>query len=272
MRRAVALAAAAALIALVGAVCGIGGGLFAVPLLHYAFGLGLRSSVATSLALVLATGLAATTTELLHPAGALRWGAALPLIAGALVGAKLGYLVSKRLPDVGLKALFLVAMGAAGLRMWLVPAGPDAPALGAGDLELGRALAVAGVGVLAGMVAPLLGIGGGLVAVPGLLLLAPELGSLGARAASLAMTVPNAARSLALYGKEPGVIDRRAAWPFAAGALVGGALGVRLVHVPGMVRIGQLALGGILLFTAARFGLDVARWARRGPLGGLRRP
>ena len=75
-----------------------------------------------------------------------------------------------------------------------------------------------------------------------------------------------------LYRREPGVIDHAVAWPFAAGALAGGAAGVQLVHLPGMVRVGQVLLGGILLFTAARFGLDVARWVRKGPLGGLRRP
>ena len=39
-------------ISLLAAVCGIGGGLFAVPILHYAYRLSLKASVATSLALV----------------------------------------------------------------------------------------------------------------------------------------------------------------------------------------------------------------------------
>jgi uncharacterized membrane protein YfcA len=269
-RRAVALAAAGALIAAVGALCGIGGGLFAVPLLHYVFHLELRRSVATALALVFATGLAATVTELLHEGNALRWGVAVPLIVGALGGAQLGYWVSRRLPELGLKTLFLVALGAAGLRIWLMPAGILAPLPGAGELDLARLLVVVVVGVFAGMVAPLLGIGGGLVAVPGLLFFVPDLGSLGARAASMAMTVPNAARSLVLYGRE-GVVDRAAALAFSAGALVGGAVGVQLVHVDGMARVGQLLLGGILLATAARFGVDVARRLGTGPLAHLRR-
>ncbi|MEZ6017831.1 MAG: sulfite exporter TauE/SafE family protein [Planctomycetota bacterium] len=262
--RAAGLVIAGALIAVVGAVCGIGGGLFAVPLLHYGFGLPLRRSVATSLALVFATSTAATLAELVHADGALLWSVALPLIGGALVGSKYGFKLSKRIPDLALKGLFLVALSLVGARMWWMPAGPIQPAPGAHVLAALEVASVIVLGLLAGAIAPLLGIGGGLVVVPGLLFLLPDIGGLGARAASLAMAVPNAARSLQLYARE-GAIEKGPALWFAGGALVGGVLGVELVHIPGVARLGQLLLGGILLVTAARFGVDIARRLGRPP-------
>lgn len=271
-RRDMALIAAGALISIIGAICGIGGGLFAVPLLHYVFKLPLRRSVATSLALVFATGLAATGAELLHQGDALRWNIALALIAGALLGAQYGFVVSKRLNEVTLKGLFLVALAVVGVRMWLMPASSVHPTLTAGELDVLQLGAVLALGLLAGTIAPMLGIGGGLVAVPGLLLLLPDAGSLGARAASLAMAVPTAARSLHLYWRE-GSVERRVAGFFAGGALIGAVLGVQLVHIDGVARLGQILLGSILLLTATRFGVDISRRLRAArATGAVTRP
>ena len=75
-----------------GAVCGLGGGLFAVPLLHYVFKLPLRRAVATGLCLVCATAVSSTTAEFLHEDSALLWEVVLPLVGGALVGAQIGFL------------------------------------------------------------------------------------------------------------------------------------------------------------------------------------
>ncbi len=87
--RALFLFLSGAVIAFIGAICGIGGGLFAVPLLHYVFKLPLRVSVATSLCLVAANAYSSTATELLRGDSALLWDVVLPLIGGALVGAQL---------------------------------------------------------------------------------------------------------------------------------------------------------------------------------------
>jgi hypothetical protein len=54
-------------IGFLGSWCGIGGGLFAVPLLHFVRKLELRAAVATALVLVLATSTAATAAEALSP-------------------------------------------------------------------------------------------------------------------------------------------------------------------------------------------------------------
>ena len=250
-----------AAIAFVGAVCGIGGGLFAVPLLHYGFKLPLRRAVATSLCLVAANAVASTTAELLHEDGAFLWEVVVPLIGGALVGAQFGFIASRRLPERALKGLFAAVMLAAGLRLAL---SGDIPAESADfhqGYDLARAGMVALVGILAGTVSPLLGIGGGLVVVPGLLLLIPEIGGLGARAASLGVACVTSLRSLQLYARERSVELGVAPW-FVAGALLGASLGVQVVHLDGVAAAGRRLLAVIMVVTAWRFVRD----ARRGPL------
>ena len=245
-------------IAAVGAVCGIGGGLFAVPLLHYVFKMPLRAAVATSLALVFTTATTSTVSELLHREGVVLWNVILPLIGGALVGAQFGYLASRRIPERALKKVFAAVLVLVGLRLLLVGAPTEHPgelAEALGALGIAKVLAI---GLFAGTVAPLLGIGGGLIVVPALLLVLPEIGNLGARSASLGMAVVTAARSLHLYLGEGAVDLRRAAW-FASGALGGALTGVQLVHVDGVAAAGQTVLAGILLVTAMRFARDLRR-------------
>ena len=107
----------------------------------------------------------------------------------------------------------------------------------------------------------MLGIGGGLVVVPGLLLTLPEIGGLGARAASLAVACVTSARSIQLYARER-AIEARFALPIALGALAGASSGVHVVHMPGVSELGQQVLGDILILTAVRFGVDVSRFRR----------
>lgn len=245
----------AAAIAFIGAVCGIGGGLFAVPLLHYGFRLPLRTSVATALCLVAANAVASTVTEIFHAESALLWEIVGPLVGGALVGAQLGYLLSTRADERILKGLFTFVALAIGLRMLLAMSVQADPGDFLGDYSTARAAGVAVIGILAGMLSPLLGIGGGMVVVPGLLLSMPEIGGNGARAASLAVACVTSARSIHLYAKERSVDLSIALW-FAGGGLIGATLGVRFAHLPGVSAVAQRVLGAILLITALRFARD----------------
>lgn len=258
MIRALLLVLAGAAIAFVGSVCGIGGGLFAVPLLHYGFRLDLRAAVATSLCLVGANAFASTVTESLHDGSALLWDVVLPLAAGALAGAQFGYLASRRLSERFVKGLFAGVIAIASWRM-----------LGSGDAgvqpgefhsvyTIGRAASVAAIGLLAGTASPLLGIGGGMIVVPGLLLSMPEIGGLGARAAALAVACVTSARSIHLYAKERQVDLSVAPW-FVVGGLAGAVGGVQAVHAPGIAAMGRQFLGALLVLTALRFAIDASR-------------
>lgn len=256
--RLVALALCGVAISTLAAPCGIGGGIFGVPLLHYGFRVPLRNAVATTLCLVAATALASTVSEALHPAGALFWSLIGTLVVTSLVGAELGFAVARHIATRPLKALFCVVLAAVGLHLILSgatgePVPPD-PAEGFHP-GLGEHLLVAAFGVGAGIVVPLLGVGGGLVVVPALLLGMPELGYLGARATSLAMAVAASARSLWLY-QRAALVDWRAGAAFGLGGLIGATAGVYLVHLEGATAIGQLLLGGVLCIAATRFGAD----------------
>lgn len=263
MIRAPLLVLAGAAIAFVGSVCGIGGGLFAVPLLHYGCALSLRAAVATSLCLVGANALASTAAESLHEGSALLWDVLLPLAAGALAGAQFGYLASRRLSERFVKGLFAAVMAMASWRM-----------LGSGDAGVQpdefhsvytfwRAASVAAIGLLAGAASPLLGIGGGMIVVPGLLLTMPEIGGLGARAAALGVACVTSARSIHLYAKERQVDLSVAPW-FVGGGLAGAVAGVQAVHSPGIAAMGRQFLGGLLVLTAVRFAVDASRGRGRG--------
>lgn len=241
--------------------CGIGGGLFAVPILHYGYGLRLKESIPISLALVAASTIAGTLAEVAHTENALDGGIILVLVAGCLVGAPLGFRIAKRINARKLKVVFAVLLVLVGIRiLGIAPAVFAAGANGEptallGPLDYGLAVII---GFTGGLVAPLLGIGGGLVAVPALMLGVPALGHLGARACSLAMATVTSTRSLVLYWRA-GQLDLRQAGSFAVGAALGATLGVNLVHLEAVAEIAQKMLGVTLLVVALRFVFDLRR-------------
>ena len=266
----IGLAGAGAAIAVVASMCGVGGGLFAVPLLHYLQGLELRRAVATSLCLVFATSLSSTAVELLHPDSALVPSLAGALIVGALLGARLGHGIARHIPVHRLRILFAVVLAVVGTRLLLNLSASGDGVVGTGSLLADGVRApmlatVLGTGFLSGILVPVLGVGGGLVAVPAQLLLAPEIGYLGARASSLAMASVTSGVSILQYAREGRIDGRRGAW-FAGGAVAGAILGVWTVHLPGAAVVAQALLAMILFIAATRFAFDARQ--RRG--GGVR--
>lgn len=254
---------AGVLIAFVCSMCGVGGGLFAVPLLHFGYRLELRRAIATSLALVLATVTAATLTEALHEESALDYRLLGFLVVGAVVGAQAGFWVAHRIDPRALRGAFVVALMVAGGRILLEGTPTEAEAVTAvGDgLPWLRALAI---GFGGGVVSPVLGVGGGLLFVPALYLGMPALGFAGARAMSLATSIAAASRGLWLYARS-GEVSRAPALWLAGGAATGAVAGVRTVHLPGFVEVARLGLGTILLYVAGRFAWEIVRdRGRRG--------
>lgn len=243
-------------IAFLGSVCGIGGGLFAVPLLHFVFRRPMRLAVGTSLYLVLVVTATSTLTEVLHSESTLRPELVGLMAIGALFGNQVGYALSKRIPQRVLRLIFVVVLSIAAWRVFAQASGTGNELALGEDLELDAAkiALVLAIGFGGGVLAPLLGIGGGLLMVPALFLLMPEIGFLGARAQSMAVGSVNAARSVFFYQRENAIDGVGAAW-FSAGALVGAVLGVLFVHQPGWADPARLAMGGILVLVALRFAL-----------------
>lgn len=249
------------MIAAWGAMCGIGGGLFAVPVMHYFYRLKLREAIVVSLALVSATTISATLAEVFREDSALEWRIVLALVLTCLLGAQLGFRTAKVVPVRKLKLVFTVLLLFVGIRLLgfvppisLAADGSDGTILITG-LDVGIACLI---GFGGGFVAPLLGIGGGLIAVPALMFFIPALGHLGARACSMAMGTVTSTRSLALY-YQAGELNLRQTSSFAIGAVVGAFVGVQVVHIPGVSEVAEKMLAATLLIVAARFGLDVFR-------------
>lgn len=247
-------------IAALAAMCGIGGGLFAVPILHYLFGVPLKRAVATALCLVWCVALSATVSEALHPGGALYPLVIVALVVGSLVGAQFGFHLAQRLPTRSLKIVFCVVLFAVGGKVIAMSGGTAPVADASYSPGLADAGLVAAIGLFAGIAVPLLGVGGGLIVVPALLLLLPEVGFFGARAASLGMAVVTSSRSLWMYHRRGAVDWPMGAW-FGVGAATGAVAGVALAHRAGGA-VGQVLLGVVLVFAATRFGWDV--WSSRG--------
>ncbi len=256
--------------AFLSAVCGIGGGLFAVPILHYLAGLDLKRAIGTSLVLVLVLSSTGTAVELFHEQSGIDGLVVALLIAGGWIGAKTGFIVSRRVHTLWLKRLFALVLVVSGVRIL----GLDAYAVQNGNggslalpaWEMGIVLLV---GFGGGFISPLLGVGGGLIVIPALFLFLPGISYLQARACSTAMTVITAAQAAHLHWRA-GNVDRSLVWRFAALTAVSSLLGVLAVHRPGWANVARIAMAMILFLVAARFAWDVARkpWLAGSSRGG----
>jgi uncharacterized membrane protein YfcA len=239
-----------------GSLCGIGGGIFAVPVFHYVCGMALPAAVANSLVLVAVMTTSGTLFELARPDCALRWDVVGVLVATSWIGTQLGYRVAQRLKVRTLKLAFCVLLVGVAAEILLTSHDRSARAGAAVEWNAGLVALVAATGLVAGFLAPMLGIGGGLVAVPALLFGVPAIGYLGARAASTAMSACNGWQSVWLYRKRGGIV-LAAALPASAGALVGSWIGVRVAHVPGITFYAELIVALTLLIVAGRFAWDL---------------
>ncbi len=246
---------------ILGTICGVGGGIFATPILHYLVRLPLQLAVGTSLVLVFAMTVVATIVEFARADSALDWVVVGLLLVGSIPGAQVGYRFGKRIDAHTLKVLFIAVLLGAALRTYTLHG-----AAGAG--ELGRAIAldvprvawVIAVGFGGGFLAPLLGVGGGILVIPALFLTLPEMNYLEARACSMAMSIVNSAQSVWLHVRG-GTVHFKIAAPFTVLAVIGALLGVWAVHRPGWAEVARVAMTVVLVLVALRFAWDV--WALR---------
>ncbi|MGE0439946.1 MAG: sulfite exporter TauE/SafE family protein [Gemmatimonadales bacterium] len=216
--------ALATLIGLSLGLLGGGGSILAVPVLVYVLGFGMKQAVPMSLAVV---GITSAFGVLSHHRNAnIRWSAAAAFgpaaIVGAFAGARLAGLVTSRMQ----LTIFAVLMLAAAISMYTGPA----LWMPSGDQATARRPwpVVALIGGLVGMLTGLVGVGGGFLYVPSLVLLAglPMKQAVGT---SLVLIIMSCIAGFISYlGVE--TIDWQATGLFAALAIVGVLVGSRLVN------------------------------------------
>jgi uncharacterized protein len=164
---------------------GVGGGIVIVPGLVLLASLAQRRAHATSLAAIVPIAVAGAAGYALEDA--VDWPAAALLVAGAAAGTFAGTHFLRRLPDRALRVIFALFMVGAAIALPLEVTG----AAQRSDLTILAGAGLLGVGVVAGVLAGLLGVGGGIVMVPALVLLL-ALPQPVAKGTSLVVIIPTA--------------------------------------------------------------------------------
>jgi uncharacterized membrane protein YfcA len=180
--RAVALVGLAA--GLLGGLFGVGGGLLLVPALVYFLGFDQRLAHGTSLTAILPISAASLavywTNDNVDWAAA--WWLSVGAVVGAVVGTRLLDVVSKRTLSIAFAGVMLLT--AARLVV-------HTDATGRGVFDTAAALGMIAIGALSGTMAGLLGIGGGVIMVPALVVLL-GVPPVVAKGTSVAVIIPTA--------------------------------------------------------------------------------
>lgn len=164
---------------------GVGGGLLMVPGLVFFLGSDQRLAHGTSLAAVIPLGISSAVSY--ATVGEVDWGVALWLIVGSVVGAVLGTFLLQKLSQ-RLLAVAFIAIGVFTIWRLLTQGESDGQLV---DMSVTAALALMAAGVLTGTTAGLLGVGGGIIMVP-IMVVGFEMSSVMAKGTSLLVIVPTA--------------------------------------------------------------------------------
>lgn len=161
---------------------GVGGGILLVPGLVLFVKLDQRLAHGTSLAAVLPISASSLVSYWMHDN--VDWRVAVCLAVGALAGAIIGTRLLEVLPHRTLAIAFSGLLAVTAIRLFLpLDSGMR------GVLSIGTIAALVGVGLLTGILAGLLGVGGGVVMVPAMMMLL-HMPSTVAKGTSLAVIIP----------------------------------------------------------------------------------
>lgn len=202
---------------------GVGGGTVIVPLLVLLCHFDQRLAAGTSLAAILPTAVVGVISYAVT--GSVAWVAALLLAVGAVVGAQIGTWLLPRLPVRVLQWGFVAFLVVVIVNLFLVIPSRDAELL----VGWGTGAALLAVGVVTGILAGLLGVGGGVVVVPALILLF-DASDLVAKGTSLLMMIPTALSGTIGNVKRRNADLRAAAW-IAGGSCVTTVVGAQLARI-----------------------------------------
>jgi uncharacterized membrane protein YfcA len=265
-RPAIAFIAGAA-VGTLGGLIGLGGAEFRLPLLVSLFAFATRDAIGLNVALSLVTvafSLAFRSLgggiELLGTNAM----AVVTLAAGTIAGASIGVAIGRRLSAsalTGVVAVLLLLLAIVMATHALDPAG----GLRATLPPLAQSIAALGAGVAIGAVASLLGVAGGELLIPTLVMLY-AVDTKAAGTLSLAISLPTLFVSLARWRQARGGWAlwtgnvRLLGW-MGAGSILGAALGARLLGVVD-VRILSLMLAALLVYSAVHLGLQARAGVR----------
>jgi len=234
---------------------GVGGGLLVVPALVMTTSMSQRMAHGTSLAAVVPISLASLVSYVAH--GNVDWTVTLWLAAGAVGGAVIGTKLLHVLPHRTLGLLFSVILVASAVRLFIATA-----ADGRDELTVLGVVALVAIGVATGIVAGLLGVGGGIIMVPAMILLF-AIPPVIAKGTSAAVIVPTALMGT-WRNRRTGNADMRV-------AVIVGLAGIVTAIIGGFLAdkmsddLSNVLFATLLGLVAARLLWQLERERRQGP-------
>ncbi|HWS51062.1 MAG TPA: sulfite exporter TauE/SafE family protein [Microbacterium sp.] len=233
---------------------GVGGGTVIVPLLVLLLHFDQRLAAGTSLAAIVPTASVGVVSYAVS--GSVAWAPAIILAAGAVVGAQIGTRLLPRISQTALRWCFVGFLVIVIVSLFLVIPSRDAEFV----LTWLSGSALVAVGVGTGILAGLIGVGGGVIVVP-VLMLAFGTSDLVAKGTSLLMMIPTAVSGT--FGNiRHRNVDLRAAVVIGLSACTTTALGAWLATVidPGA---GNILFAAYLVVIAIQMTLKAIRGRRR---------
>jgi uncharacterized membrane protein YfcA len=220
---------------------GVGGGIIMIPLMTAYLGLTQHKAHGTSLAVIVFTAISSALTYLWKVRGEGMSGQetislvtyvliAVELLAGSIIGARIGALAMNRIPARELRMIFGIFVFFIGLRLLLVPL----PAYKTLDPQTVHTLlgflGVVLIGLITGILSGMLGVGGGIIMVPAMVLLL-YMPQAYAQGISLLVIVPTAMMGAYTHLHKGNVVTRIVPW-IALTSVITGVLGSMLALGP----------------------------------------
>jgi uncharacterized protein len=233
---------------------GVGGGTVIVPLLVLLLAYDQRLAAGTSLAAIVPTVIVGVISYGVNDSVA--WIPGLILAAGAVVGAQIGTWLLPRVPLAVLRWIFIAFLVVVIVSLFLVVPSRDAGL----SLTILSIVGLVVLGVATGTMAGLIGVGGGVIVVPALMLLF-GVGDLLAKGTSLLMMIPTAI-SGTIGNLRRGNVDLPAAALIGLAACTTTALGAWLATLVDPFW-GNVLFAIFLVFIAAQLVVRQLRQQRR---------
>ena len=227
---------------------GVGGGILIVPSLVLLLGFSQRLAHGTSLAAVLPIAIASLTTYAFEDK--VDWKVGALLAIGAVVGAVVGTQILHKLPHDTLAIAFAVLLVATAVRLLV----DHSDAGGRGALHPVTVLTLIIVGLITGVLAGLLGVGGGIFVVPAMVV-GYGIPAAVAKGTSLAMIVPTSIMGTWRNRKNHNV-DLRVAVTLGLAGVVSAYFGGR-ISVGMSEQTSNVLFALLLLFVATRMAWQV---------------
>lgn len=163
---------------------GIGGGMVMIPILM-ALGMDQRHASATSMAAIIPISISGIIVYSIQ--GQINWAAAIAISVGMVIGAQIGSWFLSILPEKALRWFFFIFMVSLIIQQFLVvPAREDQI-----EVTIGKIIGMVVVGAVTGILASILGVGGGGMLVPAMIVFF-DANDLQARGVSIFAMLPGA--------------------------------------------------------------------------------